>query len=235
MDNEQKKRLLIQKSGFFKNFDKGIIDGIIPLMSESRFKRDNMICAKGDDSDCLYIINEGQVEISVSSKDGRIIVLGIMSAGDVFGEIGLLDKGSRTADVTAKSDVSLFQLSGRDFAKMAEKFSLKEWASVTSYVCALFRHVTNNLQEATFLDTDVRVLRKLLDIYEKSPEAQKGNGAFELNISQELLGRMVGLSREATNKTLSRLDETGLIEKKYKLIVVPDIEKLRIKVEKEKV
>jgi CRP/FNR family cyclic AMP-dependent transcriptional regulator len=230
---EKEKRRLVEQSCFFKGFDKEIIDGILPLMTECRFNAENAICLKGDDSDSLYLISEGMVEISVSSKDGKVIVLGMMGKGDVFGEIGLLDNGSRTADVTAKSDMILYRLSGRDFTEMTKKFSLNEWQAVTTYVCDLFRRVTNNLEEAAFLDTNVRVIKKILDIYKRSPEAEKGRGAFKLNLSQEMLGRMVGLSREATNKTLSRLAEEGLIESKYKHIMVPRIEVLRGMIERE--
>lgn len=234
MDAEKEKRSLVEKSAFFKHFDKAIIDFILPLLSECSFHSDNPICLKSDESDSLYIIREGQVEISVSSKDGKIIVLGMMFKGDVFGEIGLLDHGSRTATVTAKTDVSLYRLNARDFNKMTEKFGLKEWTATTAYVCDLFRRVTNNLEETAFLDTGVRVLKKIVEIYDRSPDEEKSPENFRLNISQEALGQMVGLSREATNKTLARLADTGMIESKYKYILIPDIEKLRETVEKEK-
>jgi CRP-like cAMP-binding protein len=223
----------VENSEFFKDFDKKIIDSILPLLSECKFAPDNAICLKGDDSDSLYMIREGIVEISVSSKDGKVIVLGMMSKGDVFGEIGLLDNGSRTADVTASTEVSLFRLSNRDFTAMMQKFGLREWASITTYVCNLFRRVTNNLEESAFLDANIRVVKKIIDIYHKSPESESNENAFKLSISQEMLGRMVGLSREATNKALSRLADDGLIERKYKHIMVPDIELLRKMVQRE--
>lgn len=233
MNTAEQKLLLIQNSNFFKDFDKTTVDAIVPLMKECNFKADAVICAKGNDSDCLYLISEGQAEISVSSRDGKIIVLGTLSKGDIFGEIGLLDKAPRTADVAAKSDVSLYKLSGADFSEIAKKFTLKEWASITRHVCRLFRHVANNLEETSFLDSEIRVFKKILEIYKKSPEKEKGIDTFKLNISQETLGRMVGLSREATNKILSRLCESGLVEKKYKYILIPSIKKFCLKVEKD--
>lgn len=229
------KKQILKHSGFFKAFDSKIIEAILPLLQECHFGADHAICMKGDESDSIYLIREGQVEVSVSSRDGKVIVLGVLSKGDVFGEIGLLDKGSRTATVTAKTDTQLYRLTARDFAEITKLFSLKEWEAVTTYVCVLFRRVTNNLEETTFLDTGIRIVKKILEIYEKSPPEEKKAEVFKLNISQEILGRMVGLSREATNKTLSRLGDEGLIESKYKHILVPDIGKLRQIVSKEEV
>jgi CRP/FNR family cyclic AMP-dependent transcriptional regulator len=215
------KLALLQTSGFFKGFSGNILNMVAPRLEECRFSKNNIVCMKDDESDCLYVIRQGQVEITVSSKDGKIIVLGTLERGDVVGEIGLLDKGKRTANVTAKTDVSLYRLTSDDFNKISQNFTLREWLAINGYICQLFRRVTHNLEDTVFLDASARVIRKVLEICEKD------SGSVKLTISQEQLGRMVGLSREATNKTLSRLEDIGLLERKYKTITVPDVQKLR--------
>ena len=222
MDRAEDKRLLLEKSRLFKGFGPSVIDSIIPLLKTVKFEADSLICLKGDESDSLYIVQNGEVEISVSSSEGKIIVLGFLSEGDVFGEVGLLDKQPRTANVTAKNDVTLYKLSSDDFDKIVKSFGVNEFHALTSYVCFLFRRATNNLEETVFLDASIRIARKIQELFVKSGE--KGP-AFKVTISQENLGRMAGLSREATNKALSRLEETGLIERKYKTIEIPDIKK----------
>lgn len=232
MDSGKQKRALLEGSSFFKGFSAPLIEAIVPALKECSFDSESAIVYKGDVSDSLYLIREGEVEISVSSKDGKIIVLGTLGKGDVFGEIGLLDHGSRTANVSARTDVTLYRLNTQDFNEIAKQFGLKEWAAITAYICKLFRSVTNNLEETSFLDTGIRVSKKILELYEKAPAQERQGAGFNMNISQEVLGRMVGLSREATNKTLARLEDEGLIEKKYKNILVPDVSLLRRLVEK---
>ncbi len=233
MDTDKQKLPLLENSPFFRNFDRKALEALLPLLHEERFDADQPICFKGDESESVYLIRDGQATVSVSSKDGKIIVLGTLSRGDVFGEVGLFDNQPRTADVTAKTDIMLYRLNSKDFEKLAAMFSLKEWKSMTTYVCERFRGAINNLEETAFLDTGVRVLKKILELHEKSPE--KDRNTFKLTISQEQLGRMVGLSREATNKILSRLAAIGMIERKYKNILVPDIARLKQAVEKEEV
>jgi len=221
MENEKERRELLAGSRLFRDFAPEVIDAIVPLLSPCTFEIDNLICLKGDESDCLYIVRDGEVEISVSSSDGKIILLGILSRGDVFGEVGLLDGESRTANVTARSDVSLYRLTSTDFSKITKLFGVKEFMALTSYICFLFRGVTNNLEETVFLDASVRVASKIKALYERGDGEKEGSG-FSISISQEDLGRMAGLSREATNKALSRLEEKGLISHKYKKIIVLD-------------
>lgn len=223
MSNHEEQKLLLENSRLFGAFSPAVVAAALPLLTPCRFEADSMICMKGDDSDSLYLIAEGEAEVTVSSSDGRIILLGILSRGDVFGEVGLLDKGSRTANVTAKTALKAFRLSNSDFTKITKLFTVDEWMALTSYICFLFRGVTNNLEEAAFLDAGIRIARKIRTLYLQSDE--KDAPSFSLGLSQETLGRMAGLSREATNKALSEIEGKGLIERKYKRIDIPDIAK----------
>lgn len=224
MNQTQKIQMLLEGSRLFGRFDANVIQATIPLLSTCRFEAGSLVCLKGDESDSLYLISEGQAEVSVSSRDGKIIMLGSLSPGDVFGEVGLLDGEARTANVMACTDLELYRLSSAGFAELTKMFGVKEWIALSSYICFLFRRVTNNLEETLFLDASIRVARKILVLHKESRHGSHNN--FQVTISQENLGRMAGLSREATNKALSKLEDMGLIFREYKKIIVPDIAKL---------
>ena len=59
----------------------------------------------GDPGDALYIIRDGEVEIYVRDDTGTRILLETAGAGDVFGEISLLDSGPRTASASVTRDL----------------------------------------------------------------------------------------------------------------------------------
>lgn len=225
-DNEQGRRALLENSRLFRGFAPRVLDAIIPLLSPCRFEADSLICLKGDESDCLYIVREGEAEVTVSSSDGRIVLLGILGEGDVFGEVGLLDRGSRTANVSARTDVSLYRLDSGDFDKITALFGVDEFMALSAYICFLFRGVANNLEDTVFMDAGVRIARKIQILHERGAAEPDGEG-FSIGLSQETLGRMAGLSREATNKALAGLEDKGLIRLAYKKIIVPDAEKFR--------
>ncbi|OAM89368.1 cation:proton antiporter [Termitidicoccus mucosus] len=73
------------------------------------------IIRAGDEADTAYFIASGEVEISVT---GRKIKL---QAGDFFGEMALLSKARRTADVTAIDYTQLLRLSRADFLRFMKK------------------------------------------------------------------------------------------------------------------
>lgn len=233
MEEGSARRALLENSRLFRGFSPAVLDAVEPLLMPCRFGAGALVCLKGDESDCLYLVGDGELEVSVSSSDGKVILLGALGPGDVVGEVGLLDGEARTANVSARTDALLYRLSSADFATLMKSFGVAELTALTSYICLLFRRVTNALEETVFLDAGVRIARKILELHDKSaPEDRDGDG-FKIAISQENLGRMAGLSREATNKALSRLESAGLIRHQYRRIIVPDIKRFTAMVEDE--
>ncbi len=214
----------LKNSALFKGFSEQVLTSLREKLTPCDFKKGNVICLKGDESDCLYVVTDGELEITVSSLEGKVITLGILSAGDVVGEIGLLDKGPRTANVIAKTNAKLYKLSRDDFDSLLSLFGPQEMKALTSYICNLFRRATNSLEETAFMDADTRVARKIYDLFKESEN--EDSEIFELSVSQVELGRMCGLSREAANKALSHLEEKNLLKREYKKIIISDISQL---------
>jgi uncharacterized membrane protein len=69
----------------------------------------------GDPGHALYIVRSGEVEIYVKNDQGEKIVLETSQPGDIFGEVALLDGGTRTAWVSALGDVELLRLDREHF------------------------------------------------------------------------------------------------------------------------
>jgi CRP-like cAMP-binding protein len=71
----------------------------------------------------MMAVLAGRIKISAPAQSGREVVLAIIDAGEVFGEIALLDGDPRTADATALSDCDLLVIDRRDFIPFLERRS----------------------------------------------------------------------------------------------------------------
>ncbi len=69
-------------------------------MQTVRFAPGDRILTQGEAGDAAYMILSGSVEVSVGSGD-KTRSLGTLTAGDVFGEMSLIDPGPRSATITA--------------------------------------------------------------------------------------------------------------------------------------
>ena len=68
----------------------------------------------GDPGEAMFIVTSGQMELSVVDRAGQKIVLTERHRGDVFGELAMLDTGTRTATATALAPTELLELDRAD-------------------------------------------------------------------------------------------------------------------------
>jgi len=80
------------------------------LQLRSFYPKGSVLFNEKDERDCAYIIEKGEVEISVL-KDGKPTSLIRLGEGEVFGETALLGAGKRTATATATQDCEVFRIS----------------------------------------------------------------------------------------------------------------------------
>jgi uncharacterized membrane protein len=79
-----------------------------------RFPAGRVLFNYGDPGDSLYVIRSGEVEVFFKDDTGERIVLETAKAGDVFGELSLLDGGPRTASVVATQDLEALRVDRAD-------------------------------------------------------------------------------------------------------------------------
>ena len=81
-------------------------------MREVSFATNQVIFARGDAGREIYLVVNGRVRLSVLSAEGRELSFAHAEPGAIFGEIAMLDGGTRTADATAFNRVerNSFQL-----------------------------------------------------------------------------------------------------------------------------
>ncbi|MCK5550068.1 MAG: cyclic nucleotide-binding domain-containing protein, partial [Hyphomicrobiaceae bacterium] len=75
-------------------------------MREVSFAANQVIFARGDAGREIYLVVSGRVRLSVLSAEGRELSFAHAEPGAIFGEIAMLDGGTRTADATAVNKVT---------------------------------------------------------------------------------------------------------------------------------
>lgn len=79
------------------------------------------IFSAGEPGDSLYVVIEGELQISLQTSDGRAMEFSRARRGDVVGEVGLYH-GKRTADVEALTDVRLLSLDTENLARLRKRY-----------------------------------------------------------------------------------------------------------------
>jgi len=80
------------------------------------YKDGEVIMHQGDVGDCMYVIQQGSVQVFIQ-KDGREIPVTRLECGDAFGEIALFQRAARTATIRAVGEVRVLTVDKRTFLR----------------------------------------------------------------------------------------------------------------------
>jgi glutaminase len=97
---------------------------------ERRFAAGTQIFGTGDPAHCLYFIFSGEVEVSVDTDSGHPLRLTTLGPGMVFGEVALLNRNRRTANVIASADTSCLEVA---FNALPDAVRTKMLVNMASY------------------------------------------------------------------------------------------------------
>jgi uncharacterized membrane protein len=88
---------------------------IAEIMDEQQFRGGEVVFRADQTGGTLYIVQSGQVELSIVDDDEEKLVLEMLESGDFFGELSLLDGGSRSATATATQRTDTLVLERHEF------------------------------------------------------------------------------------------------------------------------
>lgn len=162
-----------------------------------------------DEADGVYGILSGSVVVTVDSPGGGDLILQLLSEGQLFGELAVVDGRGRTASVITRTPCTFLFIPRMVFLEVIAAHP-DVAASVTLALSDYLRRNTRMVSEAAFLDVTQRLARLLVELGSGS-RATAGGGAA-IQVSQYELAGMLGVSREIVNRHLTSLRRSGLVE-----------------------
>jgi CRP/FNR family transcriptional regulator, cyclic AMP receptor protein len=211
---------------FFSGLDAASLDRVTRGMRTRRFRRGEVIFHLGDPGDALFIVVSGAIKIMLPSDAGDEAILATLRAGDVFGELALLDGAPRSATAVAIEASETAILPRAQFRELlATEPAIRD--ALLAALAAELRRLTNHVEELHFLDITGRLASRLARIANESGQTLP-DGAIRLPspLTQGDLAAMIGCTRQSVNKLLGMFTDDGLIRLDRESIVVLDLDGL---------
>lgn len=147
---------LLKKNFLFKDLNDEQIKAIDQISSKVTFEKEGFIINEGDKANEIYIILEGEIEIQkLDPETKQPFVISHLKAGDIIGEIALIDKGLRSASVKATTTAVLLSIPIESLKKLIE-----ENPAFISIYQNLSRNVSKKLRDTS--TTTVEALKNQL-------------------------------------------------------------------------
>lgn len=213
----------LKHSWLFKAMQPAELEEIIRLSSEQRVRRGTSVFQKGDAGSSMMAVLMGRVRISSVSGEGKEITLNVIDAGQVFGEIALLDDKPRSADAMAVEDSLLMVIERRHFLPFLRKND-DLYLRMLSVLCERLRQTSLALEEIALHDVPARLARLLLKLSKDYGRPVNGGGVrIDFKMSQTDMGSLIASTRESVNKQMKQWEKLGVLstDSRYITLVRP--------------
>ena len=188
------------------------------------FAAGEIMFLRGESGDGMFAIAEGSVRVFVDGAAGGDVVIATRGAGDVLGEMALLDGRTRSASARAIERVSTLYVSRPAFEQWLAEHPAASRAML-QVLAERLRDATDQVAELALLSVEARVARRLLRVFETAGPAPSPQASMRIN--QGELAASIGVTRESVNKHLARMKHAGVIETAAGIVTLVDPDAVR--------
>jgi CRP-like cAMP-binding protein len=178
---------------------------LVARMRQRTFKSREPIFHVGAPGQSMLLILKGFVRVSLPGPKGKIMILADLGAGELIGEVALLDGKDRSADATALTNCTVAVLERRDVVAFLENRT-DTCLKLLELMCARLRKSDERMAEIAFYELPARLAKVLLDRSSGLP-----SGSAKLSLSQGELASMINASRENVNRCLRDWQRRGIV------------------------
>lgn len=219
---------------FLSMLDTNSTARIISLSEVIVRARGSILFEAGDPATDLFLVVEGKVKLtrpttSITSPH-RESLLWLMGPGDMFGELSLVDGGTRSTTATTLTRASLLRVPGHDLGDLVE--SRHDVAlALLGRMSERLRRSDNTTAHFVVGDVPSRLAFILIDLAERFgvEDPTTGHIVVRHDLTQLELAQAVGSSRETVNKALTDFTQREWITARPRTVTILDLEKLRLR------
>ncbi len=209
-DRHAERRAMLARAPLFARLDEAELDALLDTTHTKSLEAREELFHKGDPGSQVYLILRGRLKAITTSAEGDDVVFSIMGPGELFGELGLLAGGTRTATIQALDRSELLVLDRREFLPFLRAHP-DVAIKLLEVLARRARSISEMIEDTHFLNLPARLAKKLLNLAARYGVDTEGGVRIELRLSQTELGDLVATTRESVNKQIRAWTEGGVL------------------------
>lgn len=173
------------------------------LLHRKTFAPGSIFITAEQPGEVIYIVISGTVKVFIEDAEGTEVILAILLAGEVVGEMSLLDQQCRSANAIALEETTVFWMDRANFRECLRTMPGIH-TNLFKLLCKRLRLANARIQSLSVQDVEGRVARQLLafaDIYGK--ENAEGQIVLPFRLTQSDLASLIGATRVRVNQVIA--------------------------------
>jgi len=170
------------------------------------YPKGRTIVTEGESTQTMYILLAGRAKVQRSDSEGKEVILAVISSGEFFGEMSLIDEAPRSASVITIDPCEFMAITADVFRALLMQSPELSMGVMRGLVRRL-READSKIETLALLDVYGRVARVLLDFSENID----GERVVRNRLPRQEIAKMIGASREMVSRVMKGLEIDGYI------------------------
>ncbi len=199
------------------------LDALAPHIQRSEYARGATIFRQGEQARGLYFIDTGLVQFGIDTASGDSTFIGIAKQGFYLGDCEILANKAHFAVASAFTPCSISLLPRANVEQVMRSFP--DFSIAVAQRLARSLHIVQMVQMARHQLSTEQNLVGIISYLAQHFGTLLDNGHYRVNIelSQDQLADMAGVTRQSINKPLQAWKATGMIDYHYGNLVILDM------------
>lgn len=197
-----------------------------PYVVEGSFEKKETIFNEGDSPEWFYILKSGKVKITRLSRDGKEVILELISPDDMFGGVAVIKGFSYPANAVAMEDSVVLKISRKNLIRLLDRFP-NLMHCIALQLGERMKNSHDTLKNIALERVEARIAALLLKLADKVGVKSKDGISIDMKLTKQDIADMVGTTVETSIRTFSKFRKKGVLEDSGGRIVIKDEEALK--------
>lgn len=188
--------------------------------------RRQVIYLPGDPGHSVFVINGGRVKCSKVTRDGKELTLAYRGAGELFGELAVLDGEPREQMAEAMKNAMITEIPREVFQELVLE-DAKLCFRFTQIVGRRRRQIETKIEHLVFRDVQAKLAALLLELGEEYGQEVEDGVLIGVKITHQEMANLIGSTRETISLTLAQFKKKGLLDMRGRSVVLVDLDGMK--------
>ena len=194
---------LIESSDFFRPLSATGRKAVAAICIPKMLRRREMLFLEGEKGQSMYLMAQGAVQIFKTSEAGKEVVIKLVRAGELFGEVVLFEHERFPASACALSPSQVFLLPKRQFNLLLDEEGFRR--EFIGMLLAKQRYLTEQIFRLSALDVEERFFHFLREQYGEREE-------YLIDVSKRDVAAAIDALPETLSRLLLKLKDEGAVQ-----------------------
>ncbi len=216
---------IFKKISIFENLLDDELASLMGIVIYKEYPNNYTIVRHNDMGDAMFIILDGSVKVSLFSENGREVILDIIEKGGFFGEMSIIDKMPRSANIITTDKTTTIMIKRNDFMNLLMQYPNMS-INILKELVGRLRKADDVINSLSIHDVLGRISRFITKIFISNEVPLVTGAVVDFSFTHKDIAARVGTTRESVTRALNKMLEKHILSLEDKKLTIYNTNKL---------